>query len=212
MSRAVIGLALGAILVSMGCTPEDPQTTKEEFPTKMAEAACRWITGCCDSAEQTSIPGGGLDMAACSSQLTTQYRTMFSGASEALWDGVAAQGLVDTVLEAATTCPRAFDPDNEMAARELVTPTKQPGDPCENTWDCSTKFCKNTVCANPLPSGSSCAAGEPCASGLRCIGGSCKELQPDGSQCTDGFECYSGSCAAGKCLVTQTYTCDGKNQ
>jgi hypothetical protein len=210
MTRAVIGLALGAILVSMGCTPEDPQTTKEEFPTKMAEAVCRWITGCCDSAEQTSIPGGGLDLGACSSQLATQYRTMFSSASEDLWNGLTAQELVDDVLEAATTCPRAFDPNVEMGSKELVTPTKQPGDLCENTWDCSTKFCKSGVCANPLPSGSSCAAGEPCADGLRCIEDSCKELQPDGAKCTVGAECYTGACLAGKCAMGP-YTCDGEN-
>jgi len=117
---------------------------------------------------------------------------------------------VDAVLGAAETCPRSYDPALEIDSRELVSPSKQAGDLCQNTWDCAIRFCKSGVCANPLPSGSSCAAGEPCQSGLRCINGACSVLQPDGAMCTAGSECFSGACGAGKCVVMPSYTCDGE--
>ena len=197
-------------LIGAGCVPEDPQTSKLDFPASMAEAVCRWMATCCDAAEQTGMPGGGIDASTCASQLTTQYRTLFNDAEASRWDANAARELVDSVLEAAGSCPRAYDPADDLGQRELVTPTKQPGDMCTSTWDCSTKFCKSGVCANPLPAGSTCSSGEPCATGLRCIKGLCSELQPDGAVCTIGAECYSGACGGGKCVVLSTYTCDGK--
>lgn len=208
----VLGLILTLPVVVLGppaCTPEDPTVSKAAFPAAMAEAVCRWVTACCDQAEQQSQPGSGSE-AACQSQVSSQYANLFQGADAELWNGTEAQSLVDQINRAAEECPKAFDPAYEVAKRTLVEPTKQPGDKCTDTWDCSTKFCLNGVCANPLAKDEACDQGEPCVAGLRCLSGVCSELQPDGAQCTTGAECISGACGGGQCVVSPTYTCDGK--
>jgi len=92
---------------------------------------------------------------------------------------------------------------------EVVSPTQQPGDACTHSWECTTHFCKGTVCANPITAGGSCAAGEPCEGSLVCVVGVCQALQPDGAICTVGTECMSGACGAGECYNSEKYTCDG---
>lgn len=211
MHRMAVALALVlfASLPSCFMTEEDTSIVKEDFPQQMAEASCTWIFACCDTAERQTVTSA-TNQAGCVQQLRQSYQSQFLGADPGRWNGDVARAVVDAVRGAVETCPRSYDPAEELATRELVSPTKQAGDLCQNTWDCTTTFCKSGVCANPLPSGSSCAAGEPCQSGLRCITGTCSVLQPDGALCATGTECISGACGGGKCVVSPTYTCDGQ--
>jgi hypothetical protein len=211
MRRMSAAVALVLFAALPGCWIEEEETSigMGEFPSLMAEASCTWIFACCDTVERQTVTTATTQQG-CVQQLRQSYQSQFQGAVSERWNGSVARGVVDAVRGSAETCPRSFDPADQIAASELVSFTKQAGDLCQNTWDCSTKFCKSGVCANPLPSGSSCAAGEPCKQGLRCTNGTCSVLQPDGAQCAVGTECISGACGAGKCVVSATYTCDGQ--
>jgi hypothetical protein len=199
------------VALAAGCTTEDPGITKEGFAQAAAQAVCTWAFACCDAAEQKSVAGAASDQSSCTVNLTATYAALYVDADVKDWDPKAARAQVDTVLAAAKNCPKAFDA-MAILSMGIVVPSKGPGDSCTNTWQCTTRFCKNTVCANPIKAGGSCSAGEPCEPGVRCVGdpGVCKALQPDGAACVNGNECISGACGGGQCVNSPTYTCDGK--
>ena len=174
-------LLVGVFALS-ACFEEEPKKyNKEEFASELAQAACVWIFACCDTPEKETLLGAGATEATCVSTLTAQYSSFVADASEDDWNKSEAVSCVDGIAEATSTCQRAFDVDSELDKCKLVEATQQPGDMCQSSWECTTKFCKSGVCANPLPDGSTCAAGERCAAGLKCVVGVCAGLQPDGS-------------------------------
>jgi len=208
MSRTAV-LLLGVLTLS-ACFEEEPKSyDKNEFAGQLAEVACTWAFACCDSAEQATWLGSSMNQASCVSTLSASYVSLFGSASPDQWQGQDAAACIESLQELSASCPRAFDIDAEMDKCTLVKWTMEPGDLCQSNWDCSTKFCKNGVCAKPLASGSQCAAGDRCGTDLKCVNGTCVGLQPDGAACTDGSECYTGACAGGKCVSLANYTCDG---
>lgn len=209
LSRLVFGASL-ILLAQGGCEKNDPKYTKGEFATAMGEATCRWSFSCCDGIERQRVVGDVQDESECVTQVTARYTELYRDAGTEEWSGTGAVACADEIEAAADTCPRGFDPDAAHGECTLVAATLEPGDLCSNTWDCSTKFCKGGVCANPLPDGSPCEEAEPCASGLRCISGTCQSLQPDGAECQAGDQCISGACGAGQCVTSANYTCDGR--
>jgi hypothetical protein len=197
-------------LTLAGCFEEEEKTyDKNELAQALAEAECDWIFACCDSAEQDTKLGSGTSQSACVSSARSKYADLFRDADPEKWSGSAAAACLGTVRSAAESCPRAFDPVMEIDKCEMVAPDKKPGDLCQTSWDCTTKFCRSGTCANPLPDGSQCAPGDVCQTGLKCVNSTCVGLQPDGAACTVGDECYSGACGAGKCIASAKYTCDG---
>jgi hypothetical protein len=202
-----------------GCTTEkDTGLSKNDFAMEMAQATCNWLFHCCDGSEREDLGKGNWSQywqdvsteAVCASKLSTKYFDQFRDAQASAWSTGAARSCIDGILESATSCPRSFDPDSALTQCNLVTATKSPGDMCQNTWECTTKFCKSGVCANPLKEGSTCSEKEPCTGGTRCLSGTCSALQPDNASCKQGLECISGACGGGKCVVSTTFTCDGK--
>jgi hypothetical protein len=207
----ILAALLVAVLALPACLEDEPKKyDKDEFAIELAQRACAWIYACCDTAEKETLLGAGATEASCVSTMTTTYSSLVADARDEDWNGTEAASCIDGIDETTATCPKSFDIAEELDDCKLVEATKQPGDMCESSWECTTKFCKSGVCANPLPKGSSCAAGERCAAGLKCINGECSGLQPDGSACTTGDECISGTCGGGKCVVSATYTCDGE--
>jgi hypothetical protein len=201
-------LPLVAAVALLGCPSPSPKAYNQaQFASAVADSICRWVTKCCDSAETSTFLGGTAD---CRSVQQSKYLAYFQSAKAQYWDSEGAASCADSIGSTGSTCERAFDPETEVSSCGLVSPTKKAGDLCETSFDCSTEFCKNGVCANPLSSGSTCKTGEVCASGLKCVSGVCKGLQVDGSACTTGSECISAACGGGKCIVSPTYTCDGK--
>lgn len=209
MSRTAVLLLAGTFALS-ACFEEEPKSyDKNKFAGQLAEVACMWAFACCDSAEQASWLGSSMNQTSCVSTLRARYDSLFASANEDQWQGQDAASCIDSLQDLSASCPRAFDIDTEMDKCTLVKWTMEPGDLCQSNWDCSTKFCKNGVCAKPLAKGSQCAAGDRCDTDLKCVNGTCVGLQPDGAVCTDGSECYSGACAGGKCVSLANYTCDG---
>jgi len=204
MTKPIALCALFAL--GTGCTTEDPGITKEGFASAAAQATCNWVFACCDSAERTNY---GSDQSSCIASMSTTYTALYKDADPQAWDPKMARAQVDSVQGAAQSCPKSYDP-TEILSTGIVVPNAGPGDTCTNAWQCTTRFCKGTVCANPIKEGGLCSAGEPCAAGLRCVVDTCKPLQPDGAACVDGTECISGACGGGKCVNSPTYTCDGK--
>ncbi len=203
-------IALSALIaLAAGCVAEDPGITKEGFAQAAAQAVCTWAFTCCDAMEQKAVAGNATDQSSCQVNLATTYAALYQTADPKAWDPKAARAQVDAVLGAAKSCPKAYDPMTVLSTG-IVLPNAGPGDTCSNTWQCTTKFCKGTVCANPIKAGGTCSANEPCELGLRCVVDTCKPLQPDGAACVDGTECISGACGGGKCVNSPTYTCDGK--
>jgi hypothetical protein len=205
-------IALVAVLaLCPACTPEDPGLSKDQFSQAAAQAACTWIFACCDTAEQKNFAGNATDKSSCVVNLSTTYAALYKDADIQAWDPKAAQAQVDTVSAAAKSCPKTYDP-MAVLSKNIVLPNANPGDSCTNSWQCTTRFCKGTVCANPIKSGGSCSAGEPCETNLRCVTSTntCQALKVDNSTCVAGNECISGACGGGQCINSPTYTCDGK--
>jgi hypothetical protein len=209
-----ISVLLGSVFLSLGifsgCGKEDPGYSKNDFAAEVATASCRWVYACCDSSEQKDYLKVTQDESACVKQITTQYLDLYSSADPKIWNSQEAKACTGQIQESSKTCPKAYDPAVAVDKCPLVNPTKNPGDSCATTWECTTKFCRLGTCANPITEGNSCQGNEPCAGDLRCINGVCKALQPDNAVCTQGRECYSGACGGGKCIVSSTYTCDGR--
>ena len=203
---------LGAFVVLSGfsCGTTEPPYTTQSFSRGLSEAVCEWVEACCDAAEVRNQPGDGVRVA-CESELYNGYQTWLSGLAEADFRGDGAQACVAALSQRASSCPRSFDPDELLRNCDFAVPSLQAGDSgCTDHWQCSTRFCKSGICTNPLALGRSCVGGEICAEGLRCIGGVCAALQPDGAFCQAGNECISGTCGGGECVVSTNYTCDGK--
>lgn len=199
-----------AVALAACWAEEDKKYDKNEFALALAEATCTWVDSCCDAPERDTLLGSGVDRTGCIADKRSDYATYFRDASPEQWNDDEAVSCVDAISELASSCPRAFDADREVDKCNLVTPNKNPGDMCDNSWDCTTKFCKSGVCANPLPENSSCTEGERCMEGLKCVSGTCTGLQPDGAACATGAECISGACGGGQCVVSEKYTCDGQ--
>ncbi len=204
----------------VGCGSDDPPYEISDFAQDMAESYCAWAygdatlkqTACCDGAEQGVLAGAG-SQAACVTETAAMYQQVFRKVQPEVWNGDAARACVHKVANLATTCERNFMMTMSSMVRNecgLVTSTKKPGDTCNDDWDCSTAFCKSGVCANPIPAGDPCVAGDICAENAICVNDVCKALQVDGAACGSGSECISGACGGGKCVNSQTYTCDGK--
>jgi hypothetical protein len=204
-----IGL-LVLVSVSLVSCLDDPGFNQGQFATEAAKSYCRWVYACCDAAEQKDRSPGGGTQTACEASMTTTYLNLYQSADPTLWNGKAAKDCVAKLDATGATCPRNFDGTAQLIACPIVPATKKPGDFCSNTWECTTQFCKNGVCANPLPENMACAATDPCQMGLRCIGGKCTTLKIDGAQCVKGEECMTGACGAGQCVNVPQYTCDGK--
>jgi hypothetical protein len=211
MRTTIVLLAAVALLGS--CTSEPPGIDKLSFPSALAKATCGWIYKCCDTAEQKAYLG--TSEADCTAQYATNYGQLFSTADDKTWNPHEAQAIVDEVNTAKQTCPKTVDVNSIIAAHQIVAASKRPGDICTNTWECTTRFCRQGTCANPLPENSPCQATEPCQSPLRCVTSGtasvCKALKPNDSACTSSSECYSGACDGTKCITSPTYSCDGKN-
>ncbi len=209
MKKITVILAiLWAGLTFSGCTLEDPGFSKDEFAQEMARAACGWVFTCCDSAEQGEFSAASTETG-CRSQMRSGYTALFSDADPQAWNMEDAYECVASLDELVDQCPHSLDLSKYLEGCNVVSASKNPGDFCESLWDCSTRFCKNGVCANPLPAGAKCNVEEPCAGDLRCLVGECRALEVDGAACTTGQECISGACGGGKCVVSSTYTCDG---
>lgn len=204
----IITISLGC-LVAGGCSLEDPGYSKDEFAQEMARAACGWVFSCCDNAEQSQFSTSSTE-AGCRSQMRSGYSSLFLDADPQAWNPEDAFACVVALDDQVLQCPHSFDLSKYLEGCNVVAPSKNPGDFCESLWDCSTRFCKNGVCANPLPAGAKCSEEEPCQGDLRCLVGECQALEVDGAACTTGQECISGACGGGKCVVSSTYTCDGK--
>lgn len=189
---------------------DDPGYNNSQFASELAKVSCDWIFACCDSAEQLVKANNATTKSDCIAQKTAGYITVYQSADAKSWNAQSARDCVLAVESKGAKCPRAFDPDTEVGTCQFVLATKKPGDFCSNRWECTTKFCKNGVCANPLADGMACQVDEPCASPLRCANGKCGALKVDGSSCVAGDECYTGACVAGVCKVVPTYTCDGQ--
>lgn len=201
------------------CTTEDPVYQIEQFTTDMAQAYCLWIYGdsasqspaCCDSEEQKQQLGGG-SYSQCLSDMQQELSASLANIDPTLWRGNVAKACAATAVENALVCQRNYDLSFYKlitAECELVTPEKNPGDICASSWDCTTRFCKSGVCANPLPEDSACVEGDLCQGDSRCIDSVCTAPQVDGAACTSGDECISGSCGGGVCVNTTKYSCDG---
>jgi hypothetical protein len=204
-------LALSISLISFaGCIEDDPEYNTTDFAHRMAEASCSYIFTCCDSAETETLLGSGASESGCITTMRSTYLSYYRDVDAAQWNAKDAVGCIDQINQALEGCPRNYDVTAEADQCNLVTPTKNAGDLCENSWDCSTQFCKSGVCANPLPEGATCTEEDRCETGVYCVNGTCKGLQPDGAVCTVGTECISGACGNGECVQSKTYTCDGE--
>lgn len=191
-----------------------------DFSSDMAQTYCAWIYGdanaqqsaCCDTAEQGTLPGQG-NYAACVTDKSSEYETLLAHVVPESWNGGAAKQCVETVKALATTCTRSFALTAETKIRtdcNLVTPTKNAGDACTDNWDCQTTFCRSGTCANPIPNGDACKAGELCAGAAQCINDVCRALQPNDAACTHSYECMSGSCDGTQCVSSSVFMCDGQ--
>ena len=193
---------------------DDPGYNSGQFASELAKVHCDWIFSCCDSAaEQEQELGSKMTKSDCITKWTASYLDTYQSADPKAWNGQAARDCANVVANSTTTCPRTFDPAAKAFACPIVAATKSLGKLCTSAWECTSKFCKSGVCAEPFTDGMACGAGDVCAGSLRCAGGKCTGLKGEGLGCASSDECVSGQCSLGKCTYDPAapYFCDGKD-
>jgi hypothetical protein len=200
------------VSVSLISCFDDPGYDKTQFASEVAKVHCDWLFTCCDNAEQKDRVTATTELE-CVSQMTTTYLGVYSSADARVWNAQAAKGCVDALATSASACSRGFDPSSVAFGCQIVPTSKTLGQLCNNAFECTSKFCKSNICAEPFTDGMTCTTGDVCAGALRCVGGKCTSRKPDGSSCTSSDECVSAQCGGGKCYYDPAgaFTCDGKN-
>ena len=197
----------------ISCGDEDGNSNSmsaSQFSEELSKLICAQIFLCCDSSERSTFYKTEAD---CVVDMKKAWDTL-AVIDDSSWNGQNAYKVVDETRGLVDSCKRENTFKFILQKYPLTNPTKNAGDKCTTDWECTTKYCLNSVCANVAGAGESCQitkSTDGCADNMVCMSDKkCRPLQTDGAQCAQSYECDSYACSGNKCIRTNTYECDGK--
>lgn len=173
----------------------------EQFPTRIAAAACRIEFECCSEADRADNPFIGSTEAECRTNYGALFTLLVPTVSASVAGGrvrydADAMGRCLDALDAAGCSPSVADVSCEGAFVPLV----RSGGACAQDMECIDSTClgetgdvdPDGTCGAPLPNGTYCEDDSDCASGYCPF--NCEARLPNGSTCSFDEECESDHC------------------
>jgi len=200
-------------VIVFGCGDEENSAdniSQDVFVRELSKTLCSYEYLCCEKSERS--PGYSTE-AECIVGMNKSWSVVKLYDNE-IWNGTNGYSVISEFKGMLKSCERWNKMRFVFQKYPLTNPKKSAGDKCIGNWDCTTKYCLNSVCANRAKAGESCPSPndtEGCIDNMVCMSDKkCRTLLGDGAQCAQNYECDSFACASNKCIRTSTYECDGK--
>lgn len=196
-----------------------PGDLARDFCHPLADFICTSAATCGCGA---MVPGGALDLAACTTRWAAKCMDAWqpfvsagaqirTGAASACLETLRARtpscARPDGAIMFAVCAPFAIEPvglgdacatpycagGSGACVSGTCVPRGEVGATCGDMFSCATGLaCNGDVCTALLDAAATCAADLDCAPPLRCFGGACHALGLAGASCTDASECAIG--------------------